>query len=254
MGRSKNVRWDAYAAAYDLMATYNPAYLENMARFSAEIQGWQIAPGDILLDLGAGTGNYSIVLAKAFPHAQVWHVDSNPGMNAVAHEKAQEHRLTNLRILQEDVQRLYLAPRSIKAAVCINALYCMPHPWHLIHRIYQWIQPQGYFYVDDVGRVINLGDWFSFIFKSLYSRFGLVRSLVLIYKSRQVIAANLRIAKAQQCGEFWTHDLDQLIARFREAGFSIQHGFTGYRGYSDGLICRKPDLERSRISRSCLEF
>lgn len=243
MVRGTSVRWEAYAEAYDLMAAYNPAYQENMARFAAQIRDWRIGPSDVLLELGAGTGNYSIALAEAFPHARVWHVDSNPGMNAIARRKAKKRGLENLRIVQEDVQRFYVAPQTVKAVVCINALFCMPQPRHLIHRIYEWMRPQGYLYVDDIGRVVKMADWFGFIFKSLHGRFGLIRTLVLIFRSRQVIAANRRISRAQQRGEFWTHDLDQFAAQFLSAGFRIDHHFLSYRNYNDGLVCRKPGCE-----------
>ena len=54
------VSWSAYAAAYDLMAEHNPAYQSLVSDFQDVIQGWSMEPDSIILDVGAGTGNFSI--------------------------------------------------------------------------------------------------------------------------------------------------------------------------------------------------
>lgn len=242
MRKEAEVEWDKYARAYDQMAAVNPAYYENLRRFSKEIQNWHIKPGEILLDLGAGTGNYSILMAKRFPRSQVWHVDRNARMNAHAREKACKEKIGNLQIIEEDVRRLEFEQNKFKAIVCINALYAFPEPSLRIQQMYAWLQPNGYLLADDVGRTMNVRDWFVFIFKDLCRKVGLGRALLFVCRNRQVIIANRRIGMAQKKGAYWTHNLDEFSAQFLTAGFHVHKTFVGYRGYSDGVICRKPGL------------
>ncbi len=86
-----NVDWNSYAEVYDLMADNNPAYQDLIAQFKHAIATWCIEPRSTLADLGAGTGNFSIELAQAFPTCQVIHLDANPEMNHLAERHAFRH-------------------------------------------------------------------------------------------------------------------------------------------------------------------
>lgn len=90
------VDWRSYAAVYDLMAEINPAYQELVdayRRFATQL--W-LHPDDLLLELGAGTGNFSLVAADEWPKCRVLHVDANEGMNDQARRKREALGLTNV--------------------------------------------------------------------------------------------------------------------------------------------------------------
>jgi trans-aconitate methyltransferase len=63
------------------------------------IAGWNWSAKDRTIDMGAGTGNFSIATARRFPGCEVIHLDADPAMNAAATKKAQESSLKNYHIL-----------------------------------------------------------------------------------------------------------------------------------------------------------
>src|ERR1700689_3195308 len=76
---SKQIDWTAYAQVYDLMAENNPAYQEILLRCLETIAHWNLPPGSRIIDLGAGTGNFSVRIAQALPQCRILHVDANTG-------------------------------------------------------------------------------------------------------------------------------------------------------------------------------
>ena len=74
----ERVDWSSYASVYDMILAYNPAYKELLRTFSKDIAAWEIEPGALLADFGAGTGNFSLQLARQFPKSVVLHIDKNP--------------------------------------------------------------------------------------------------------------------------------------------------------------------------------
>src|SRR6266446_3556848 len=87
-GGVSKVNWSAYATQYDLMAERNPAYQELLDHCVSTVRQWPLRAGDAIADFGAGTGNFSIALARALPEASVLHLELDAQMLAVAEAKA----------------------------------------------------------------------------------------------------------------------------------------------------------------------
>jgi ubiquinone/menaquinone biosynthesis C-methylase UbiE len=62
--RVSTVDWSAYAVAYDLMCHNNPAYHELVRCFVAAAARIPCSDGDTLVDIGGGTENFSLELAR----------------------------------------------------------------------------------------------------------------------------------------------------------------------------------------------
>lgn len=56
-----------------------------------------------ILDMCTGSGCIALSIAHAFPHAQVFAVDSNPDACALAAQNAQENNISNVTIIQSDL-------------------------------------------------------------------------------------------------------------------------------------------------------
>ena len=102
----QSVDWSQYAEVYDLILTYNTAYQGIIADFEAVTCRWQPAPGQMLLDVGAGTGNFGLRIAERFPQCEVLLLDRDVSMLKQAQSKADAAGLRNVRYVQGDVAQV----------------------------------------------------------------------------------------------------------------------------------------------------
>ena len=234
------VDWTSYANVYDLMSENNPAYQDLVRDFSLELSTWKLGPGEHIVELGAGTGNFSVTAAAQLPHCYVRHMERNKTMNQIAEQKATTRKLTNIAIMQQDVTKLVLPPNSVGAFICIHALYALPQPKQLIDTMYASLRSGGYMFMCDPGSVINVWDWAKYLFRESLRRQGFFRTINLFVRGRQIIWQNLSVAKMQRENQYWHHTLPEFVQTFEAAGFSITKSYVTYRGYSDVVLCCKP--------------
>jgi ubiquinone/menaquinone biosynthesis C-methylase UbiE len=238
------VDWRAYAEVYDLMAVNNPAYQDLLTQFRSMINQWILEPQSTLVELGAGTGNFSIELARAFPECMVVHLDADQRMNLLAESKATAQKLQNIHFVSNVIQEVQFPVESLSAVVMVHALYTFPNPREVISKIFKWLIPGGYLFACDVGSVANVSDWATYLFGEWYRRHGLWRTFQLFYKGRVVTQQNRLIARAQREGVYWTHTSAEFREAFESARFEIITDQKAYRKTSDLIVARKPFLTR----------
>ncbi len=246
MVEMSQVDWSSYAEAYDLMAVNNPAYQELLEKFRQTISQWRLEPHSTLVELGAGTGNFSIELACMFPECMILHLDADPRMNHSAESKAAVQKLQNMRFLSKDIQEVQFERESLSALVMVHALYAFPRPREVISKTFEWLTPGGYLFVCDVGSVAQVSDWATYLFRESYRRQGLWRTVQFFYKGRVVAQQNRRIARAQKAGVYWTHTSAEFRAAFTSVGFEIMTDQKTYRNTSDLIVARKLGMRESR--------
>ena len=234
------VSWNTYAQKYDMLLSYNPYYEQLQQEVMEHVKKWEIQSSDLLADIGAGTGNYSLLLAAQFPQATVMHVDKDTGMNARAAEKAQELELDNHRILPLGVEEVQFKANSLQGLISIHALYTFPYPEEVLKDMYHWLKPGGCAVLVDAGRMMKVLDWQLALGSHLVFRHGLRKTLEIFREGREVSKQNAYIRKMQQRGEFWTHSHEEFCEAVSNAGFEIQYQTTCYRGISDLVVVRKP--------------
>jgi ubiquinone/menaquinone biosynthesis C-methylase UbiE len=230
-----NVNWSSYAEVYDLMSESNPAYQDVVKLVERRASQWILTPDATVAELGAGTGNISLMLARRFRSQRVLHVDSDDVMSTRAQYKADEQGLSNIRYLKQDADTAFFQPESLNAVVLVHALYTFQNPNALIKRCHTWLKPGGILFVCDIGKVLNVTDWASYLFFSMTRNYGLVECLRRFYMGRAIASQNRRISRAQRDGVYWTHTLQELRACVSDAGFVISANGVCYRGYSDWL-------------------
>ncbi|NET40109.1 MAG: class I SAM-dependent methyltransferase [Cyanothece sp. SIO1E1] len=231
------VDWNAYAQQYDMLLAYNPYYQATFKDILSEIQGWEIAPGSKLADLGAGTGNYSVELAKNFPEALVLHIDSNKNMNAMAAKKAAG--LTNLEIWNQPIEDTQFNSGSLQGLLCLNALYTFPNPLRVLEQMHDWLSPGSPVVFLDPGRVMNVFSWRMAIGWHLISQYGIAQTLRIFKHAKVVGKQNAYIRQMQQSGKYWTHSHEEFCQAIEQAGFSIEKASICFRGDCDLVFARR---------------
>jgi ubiquinone/menaquinone biosynthesis C-methylase UbiE len=232
------VNWTSYSAVYDLMASVNPAYQELIAMADETLSQWELPVGARVVDIGAGTGNFSLAAARRLPHVRVIHLDNDSGMIAVAKSKAAAVGLTNIDFVDTSAEGLNYPPASIDAAISVHALYAIPRPQELLLNLRTWLKPGAPGLFCDLGRPMRVYDWAQYLFRSMRRSIGLKQTVEVFVKGRNIARQNKRIGRMQAQGTYWTHTPDEFRAAIRSAGFDITSQHTCYRGYSDFVVCR----------------
>jgi SAM-dependent methyltransferase len=98
--------------------------------------GWQmpdrviaaldLRPGQAIADLGAGTGYFSVRLAKAQPGATIYAVDVEPSMVAHLAKRAAAEHLTNVVAVQAGADRANL-PKPVDVVLLVDVYHHLPN-------------------------------------------------------------------------------------------------------------------------------
>lgn len=235
--KKTTVDWDAYAEKYDMLLSYNPFYKELKEEVFYKMKSWKVKVGGTIVDLGAGTGNYSIEIARLFPSAQILHIDNNEGMNKIAHEKAEG--LHNFQVIEQSVEGIDFENNSLHGLICINAIYTFPNPQKVLQKIYDWLRPGARAVIVDPGRIMSLLSWKISIGWHLIKNYGIRKTLKILKESEAVGKQNAFIRDQQKNGTYWTHTHAEFCDAVKKAGFQLESSSTIYRGDCDLVMVRK---------------
>lgn len=230
--------WSAYGTQYDLMADNNPAYQELLHHCLQSVLGWGLQPGDTLADFAAGTGNFSIAIARAIPHVNVLHIELDPVMMEHAFVKAAG--LQNWQPIHLDLSSDDWGIPKLSGAVMIHALYAIPNPKAVIRGIEKSLVSNGRFYVADFGRLMDVWDWARYLVPNAVQSLGVWNTLSLLSRTGAVRRENKSIARSQRAGVYWLHDLGEFTEAITSCGLEVEFKSDRfYRGYDDVVVARK---------------
>ncbi|MBS1303358.1 class I SAM-dependent methyltransferase [Loktanella sp. SALINAS62] len=231
--QSVKADWSAYAAAYDLLSKHNPEYQKILSDFELFLS--QITSPQVIYDIGGGTGNYTQIAARVCPDSNVCLAEPDPGMIAAA--RAKLAAFDNIRYENRALEDID-APGTADLIVCVHALYAMTAPEQRLTDLRRLLRPGGVLYLVDLGRLMDVTDWRSYLFSHLKKEHGLAGALRIFWQGREIAKQNTVIRRAQKKGVYWTHSDAEIAAAATAAGLEIIRQDTVYRGYSDLLICR----------------
>jgi SAM-dependent methyltransferase len=141
-------------------ATHDPWQARDYARSSAHHRSaddWFLdrhrpAPGDVVVDLGCGTGGFTARLAGLVPDGRVVGVDASPSMLATARA---EVTAPNVEFVEGEAQRLdeVLPPGSADLVVSRAMLHWLPaaeygRVFRAVHRV---LRPGGWYHSESAG-------------------------------------------------------------------------------------------------------
>lgn len=236
--KSDEIDWDAYASQYDLLATNNPSYLENIEILRSLLKGFSLPEHPAICDLGAGTGNFICALARDIPSARFTHLDADPTMTEVAVQKYQALKLEHVDVHCCPAADAAYPAESFDLIICVNALYAMAPQGEILRKIRSWLKPSGVFFVIDYGRQVNVLDWTIYILRNVAREKGVVAAAKLLKNNIENIRQNRRGSHGQADGIYWLHSTEGFGSALEEAGFTVDLLRPCYRGYSDLAVCR----------------
>ena len=235
-----DVDWRSYAAVYDVMAEANPAYRALVDDYRRFVGGLRLRPGDVLVDVGAGTGNYTLAAAEAWPQCHVLHVDADDGMNHRARAKRAATGFGNLEIRTAGIDAFDLPDESAALVTAVHSLYTFPDPHAAIAKMFRWLRPGGALFACDPGAPHLQSGAGEAAFDAHVPEDVAGPLAYIERRAREVIRQNRRIGRAVDAGTYWRHDASTFRTAFEQAGFEVAETRSVYRGVSDLVIAQKP--------------
>lgn len=237
--RPHEIDWDTYASKYDLLATNNPSYYENIELLRSMVRELGLPKDAAVCDVGAGTGNFICALSQDLPNASYYHLDFDPAMNEIAAAKYASAGISGVDIKCAKASEAIYPDESFDLIISVNALYAMKPQMEVLRRIRRWLKPTGTFFVIDYGRQVNVLDWSLYILKHAFQTRGFGYALKLLKNNVENIRQNRRGAQGQAEGLYWLHSTEEFGQVLEQAGFSVLTLRECYRGYSDLAVCKR---------------
>ena len=129
--------WDAMAGRYDrIVRLFDRSYPAIRARLRAELAG-----AERVIELAAGTGQFTRALAAAAHH--VLATDVSPEMVARLTAAVTGAGVTNVEFATMSAYQLAVDDHAFDAALCANALHVMEEPARALAEIARALKPGG---------------------------------------------------------------------------------------------------------------
>jgi len=147
-------RWTRRAATWD----HAGAALERVV--AVVVAKSEVRPGQVAVDLGAGTGSVALELARR--GASVLALDVSPAMVSRLAERAESEGLDTLRVSCSPIEELRLAPGSVDVVATNYALHHLRDvdKERLVSDAFTWLRPGGRLVIGDLmlGRGMSARD------------------------------------------------------------------------------------------------
>ena len=133
----------------DVMSHVGADWLDRNEREREEAPSKAVAalglrPGDVVADIGAGSGYYSVLLSRAVgPTGKVYATDIQPQMLDLLRRKLRRERITNVEpVLATDTDPR-LAAASIDVAIMVDVYHELSHPQTTMRALARTLKPGG---------------------------------------------------------------------------------------------------------------
>jgi FkbM family methyltransferase len=98
---------------------------------------------DVVADIGAGTGYFSLPIAKQVPQGRVLAVDIQPEMLEIVTNRASKQGLDNIEPIQGDIDDPKLPENQVDLVLMVDAYHEFSHPQEMMQGIVQGLKSGG---------------------------------------------------------------------------------------------------------------
>lgn len=140
--------FDAWSGSYDkdIWSVYFKASYERilslLSRYHRSDEGVKI------LDAACGTGELSLMVANAFPNAEVIGIDISPQMIEAARKKGVEQK-GNVSFAVGQIDTLPYEDDRFDIIFCLNAFHHFPEQSEALSALHRVLKPSGHFFLLD---------------------------------------------------------------------------------------------------------
>lgn len=131
-----------------VMGHRGAAWLERDERAPNErpdlvVDSMELAPSDVVADIGAGTGYFTLRLAPRVPRGRVFAVDIQPEMLDIMRQRIQARSIDNVALVRGTVTDPQLPADSIDTALMVDAYHEFSHPREMMRALVEDLVPGG---------------------------------------------------------------------------------------------------------------
>ena len=124
---------------YDAEGDSHPQEAQKLLEFAP------VKAGQTILDLATGTGLVAIAASeKVAPMGSVVGVDISSGMLSQARSKVSNRNITNLELIEADIEAVSFKSEQFNLIFCCSALMYVSDIPALLNKCHSWLKPGGY--------------------------------------------------------------------------------------------------------------
>ncbi|MGI9328723.1 MAG: class I SAM-dependent methyltransferase [Pseudomonadales bacterium] len=233
------IQWSVYAEHYDAMCSVNPSYESMLTLVLDKVLQLKLPDNARILDVGAGTGNLLLRIARELPDSEIVHLDMDNGMNRWAKKKYDETGISNISIAETQFLSWLPGDQKFDLILSTNALYAIHPHEDALAKLNSLLKKEGNMVLVDFGRKQNTNDWLWYIAKSSIKSNGIKSTAKIFKENWEAARQNRRTTAAQENGYYWLHNTQEFASELIGAGFEVYELERCYRGYSDLAVCKK---------------
>ncbi len=106
-----------------------------------------LKPNTVIADIGAGSGYYSFRIAPLIPQGKVIAIDIETEMLRFLKNEAEKQSIANVAPHLGSIESVNLPPKSIDAAILVDAYHEFSHPAEMLQSIHSALKPNGIVYL-----------------------------------------------------------------------------------------------------------
>jgi ubiquinone/menaquinone biosynthesis C-methylase UbiE len=150
----------AQAPAEKYIETMNRLERGIEAKIPQVIEKLRLKPGDVVADIGSGSGSFSIPMAKAVaPNGILYAVDIDPKMLDYVAERAKKEGVTNLRTVLGVADDPKLPVKNVDVAFFHRVLHMIEHRQNYVNDTAQYLKPDGRIVIIDKNPEQSPNSW-----------------------------------------------------------------------------------------------
>ena len=108
------------------------------------LEALKIKPGEVIADIGAGSGYFTFRLAeRTGPKGKVLAVDIQPEMLAIIRQRMKERNVTNIELIQGTESDPKLPAAAVDLILLVDVYHEFSHPWEMTTAMVRALKPGG---------------------------------------------------------------------------------------------------------------